>query len=117
MRKPPPADVFGQIASFLALLAAAQRASRGKPERPDAAAFNFHLEIQLLRLSDALCAGTWRPGGYRKVLVREPKTRHISIAPFADRVLHQALHGVPVPQAQRSLIADSFASIPGRGRR
>ena len=116
MRNPPPADVFDQIAGFPALLAAAQRASRGKRERPDAAAFNFHLETQLLRLSDALYAGTWRPGGYRKVVVREPKTRHISIAPFADRVLHQALHGVLGPQAQRSFIADSFASIPGRGQ-
>ena len=102
MRNPPPADVFDQIAGFPALLAAAQRASRGKRERPDAEAFNFHLETQLLRLSDALYAGTWRPGGYRKVVVREPKTRHISIAPFADRVLHQALHGVLGPQAQRS---------------
>ena len=116
MRNPPPADVFDQIAGFPALLAAAQRASRGKRERPDAAAFNFQLETELLRLSDALYAGTWRPGGYRKVVVREPKTRHISIAPFADRVLHQALHGVLGPQAQRSFIADSFASIPGRGQ-
>ncbi len=67
-------------------------------------------------LGDALYGGTWRPGGYRKVVVREPKTRHISIAPFADRVLHQALHGVLGPLAQRSFIADSFASIPGRGQ-
>ena len=116
MRRPPPADVFAQVASFPALLAAAQRAARGKRERPDAAAFFFHLETHLVRLSDALHAGTWRPGGYRKVVVHEPKTRHISIAPFADRVVHHALHGVLGPLAQRGFIADSFASIPGRGQ-
>ena len=116
MRHRPPADVFDQIASFPSLLAAAQRAAKGKRERPDAAAFMFHLETELIRLSDALYAGTWRPGGYRKVVVREPKTRHISIAPFADRVLHQALHGVLGPLAAQSFIADSFASIPGRGQ-
>ena len=116
MRHPPPADVFAQVASFPALLAAAQRAARGKRERPDAAAFFFHLETHLIGLSDALHAGTWRPGGYRKVVVHQPKTRHISIAPFADRVVHHALHGVLGPLAQRSFIADSFASIPGRGQ-
>ncbi len=116
MRRSPPKDVFDQIAGFPALLAAAKRAAQGKRDRPDAAAFFFHLESELIHLSDALHAGTWRPGGYRKVVVREPKTRHISIAPFADRVVHQALHGVLGPLAQRSFIADSFASIPGRGQ-
>lgn len=116
MRRPPAAEVFDQIASFPALLAAAQRTAQGKRERPDAAAFLFRLETEVLRLSDALYAGDWRPGGYRKVVVREPKTRHISIAPFADRVVHQALHGVLGPLAQRSFITDSFASLPGRGQ-
>ncbi len=116
MRHHPPADVFDQVAGFQALLAAARRAARGKRERPDAAAFFFDLETQLIHLSDALYAGSWRPGAYRKVVVHEPKTRHISIAPFADRVLHQALHGVLGPLARRSFIADSFASMPGRGQ-
>lgn len=116
MRHAPPADLFDQVASFPALLAAAQRAARGKRERPDAAAFLFRLETHVLRLSDALYSGQWQPGGYRKVVVHEPKTRHISIAPFADRVVHHALHGVLGPLAQRSFIADSFASLPGRGQ-
>lgn len=116
MRRRPPADVFDQIASFPALLAAARRAAQGKRERPDAAAFLFRLETNLLHLSDALYSGQWRPGGYRKVVVHEPKTRHISIAPFADRVVHHALHAVLGPAAQRSFISDSFASLPGRGQ-
>lgn len=116
MRRKPPVDVFDQIASFPALLAATQRAARGKRERPDAAEFLFRLETQVLRLSDALYSGEWCPGGYRKVVIHEAKTRHISIAPFADRVVHQALHGVLGPLAQRSFISDSFASLPGRGQ-
>ncbi|MEK8026776.1 RNA-directed DNA polymerase [Pseudaquabacterium rugosum] len=116
MRRRPAADLFDQVASFPALLAATRRAAQGKRERPDAAAFLFRLEPNLLRLSDALYSGQWQPGGYRKVMVREPKTRHISIAPFADRVVHQALHGVLGPLTQRSFISDSFASLPGRGQ-
>ena len=106
--------LFERIASFPALLAAAQRAAQSKRDRPDAAAFFFHLETWLLRISDALYAGTWQPGPYRKVMLHEPKTRHISIAPFADRVVHQALHGALRPLLERSYITDTFASIPGR---
>jgi len=109
-------SLFDSIASFPALLAAAQRAVRGKRERHDAAAFFFRLESHLLRLTDALQAGTWQPGAYREVAVREPKLRHISIAPFADRVLHQAVHAVVGPVLRRGYIEDSFASLPGRGQ-
>ena len=104
------------IASFAALLAAVKRAGRGKRERADAARFFFRLEHELIRLADALQAGTWRPGAYREVTVREPKPRHISIAPFADRVVHQAVHAVVAPVFERGYITDTYASLPGRGQ-
>lgn len=116
MGRPASLGLFDEVAGFAPLLAAARRAARGKRERPDAAAFFYHLETWLLHLGDALYAGTWRPGGYRKVLVREPKLRHISIAPFADRVVHQALHAALLRRVMPSYIADSFASLPGRGQ-
>lgn len=116
MRRARADKLFDGIAGFAPLLAAAQRAARGKRDRPDAAAFMARLESWLPWLSDALYAGTWRPGAYRKVLVREPKLRHISIAPFADRVVHQALHGALAPVVVPSYIADTFASLPGRGQ-
>lgn len=109
-------DLFDHIASFPALLAAAQRAVRGKRERGDAAGFFFRLERELIRLADALQAGTWQPGPYRAITVHEPKARHISIAPFADRVVHQAIHAAVAPVFERGYIADTFASLPGRGQ-
>jgi retron-type reverse transcriptase len=108
--------LFDGIASFGALLAAAQRAVRGKRERSDAATFFFRLEREVMRLADALQAGTWRPGPYREITVHEPKARHISIAPFADRVVHQAVHAVVAPVFERGYITDTFASLPGRGQ-
>ncbi|MDZ7812183.1 MAG: RNA-directed DNA polymerase [Ideonella sp.] len=108
--------LFEQWTSVAALREAAQRAARGKRERPDCAAFLFHLESRVLALHRALQAGTWQPGPYRSVVVHEPKRRHISIAPFADRVVHQAFHGLFGPLSVPRFIADSFASIPGRGQ-
>lgn len=109
-------NLFDRIAAFEPLLAAAQRAARGKRERRDAAAFFFGLEREVLRLTDALQAGTWRPGSYREIVVHEPKPRHISIAPFADRVVHQAVHAVVQPVLERGYVTDTYASLAGRGQ-
>lgn len=108
--------MFDEIASFPALLAAARRAVRGKRERWDAAAFFDDLERNLIRLSDQLRTGTWMPGPYRVIWVREPKLRQISIAPFADRVVHQAIHAVVGAHLERSYIPDTYASLKGRGQ-
>lgn len=109
-------SLFDRICSFENLVQAAQRAARGKQDKPDAIAFMRQLEPRCLRLSDALAQGTWRPGGYREVTVRDPKERHISIARFSDRVVHQAICHHVAPLLERSYIAHTFASIPGRGQ-
>lgn len=108
--------LFEHWTSPAALREAALRAAQGKRERPDAAAFLFHLETRVLALSRALRAGHWQPGPYRMVQVHEPKARNISIAPFADRVVHQALHGALGPASVPRFITDTYASIPGRGQ-
>ena len=108
--------MFDDITSFGNLLLAAQRAARGKRERPDAAAFLFGLERHCLRLADALQSGQWHPGPYREVTVHEPKERRISIASFSDRVVHQAICHHVTPFLERSYINHTFASIAGRGQ-
>lgn len=47
-------DLFGAIANFQALLAAARRAVKGKRRKPGAAAFMANLERELLRLEREL---------------------------------------------------------------
>ena len=56
--------LFGQIANFAALHAAALRAVRGKRSAPGAASFMANLEKELLRLERQLNNGTWCSGGY-----------------------------------------------------
>lgn len=107
--------LFEQIASFDGLHSAAMRAVRGKRAKPGAAAFLAGLERQLLRLRDQLSAQTWRPGAHLDFVVRDPKRRVVSAAPFRDRVVHHALHAVIAPVFERGFIADSYANRVGFG--
>lgn len=114
-RRRPAEGLFEPITAFANLHAAALRSVRGKRERLEPAAFMAGLERHLLRLQDALRAGTWRPGGFRTLTIHEPKPRRISVAPFADRVVHQALCAQVGPLLERGWSPASFASRQGYG--
>lgn len=108
-------DLFGEIASFRALLAAARRAILGKRKKPGAAAFMANLEREILRLERELNGGSYRPGRYVEIEILEPKRRIVSAAPFRDRVVHHALCGVVEPIFERGFIDDSYANRIGKG--
>jgi len=50
-------ELFGQIANFGALRAAAKKALTGKRKKPGASAFAANFERELLRLERELCSG------------------------------------------------------------
>ena len=108
-------DLFPRIASFSALEAAAQPAARSKRRKPGVAAFLANLETEVLRLEHALLSGTWRPGRYVDIAIRDPKPRMVSAAPFRDRVVHHALCAVIEPVFERGFIFDSYANRRGKG--
>ncbi len=108
-------DLFEGIANFRALRAAAKRAILGKRKKPGAAAFQANLERELLRLERELKAGSYKPGKYVEILVREPKERLVSAAPFRDRVVHHALCSVVAPIFEAGFISNSYANRAGKG--
>jgi retron-type reverse transcriptase len=108
-------NLFPQIAGFANLYAAWQKARRGKRRRPNVAAFELHLESNLLRLEHELLAGTYQPGRYRSFYIREPKRRKISAAPFRDRVVHHALVRVIEPIWEARFSQASYACRVGKG--
>jgi RNA-directed DNA polymerase len=107
--------LFERIANFQALNAAAKRAVTGKRRKPGAAAFFANLERELLRLEAQLQDGSYRTGRYLELVVRDPKRRVVSAAPFRDRVVHHALVAVIGPIFERGFIDDSYANRVGRG--
>ncbi|MGE0225639.1 MAG: reverse transcriptase domain-containing protein [Acetobacteraceae bacterium] len=108
-------DLFGEIANFAALHAAWRKAIQGKRRKPGAAAFTARLETNLLRLERELKDGTWQPGRFVTIEVRDPKHRIVSAAPFRDRVVHHALCAVVAPIFERGFIDHSYANREGKG--
>jgi hypothetical protein len=107
--------LFPSIVGFGALTAAALNAARGKRRKPGVAAFLAGLERHALRLERALLDGSWRPGAYTVIEVKDPKPRRVSAAPFRDRVVHHALCAVVEPVFERGFIHDSYANRVGKG--
>ena len=107
--------LFGRIANFQALHAAARRAVKGKRKKPGAASFFANLERELLALERQLRDGSYRPGRYVAFEVNEPKRRIVSAAPFRDRVVHHALCAVVEPIFEAGFIDHTFANRIGKG--
>jgi RNA-directed DNA polymerase len=107
--------LFGRIANFQALHAAARRAVKGKRKKPGAAAFFANLEGELLALERQLRAGIYRPGRYVAFEVNDPKKRIVSAAPFRDRVVHHALCAAVEPIFEAGFIDHTFANRIGKG--
>ncbi|HEY1052115.1 MAG TPA: RNA-directed DNA polymerase [Prosthecobacter sp.] len=114
-RVPLPACTLEAIATPENLLRAAAKARRGKSRRPDVEAWWQRREGEVLRLSDEVAQGIWRPAGYRFFEIHEPKRRMIAAAPFGDRVVHHALCNLMAPHLERRFIARSFSCQVGKG--
>lgn len=108
-------NLFPQIATFQALRIAARTAIKGKRKKPGAAAFQFGLERELLRLEHELQSQTFKTGRYIEIELKRPKHRIVSAAPFRDRVVHHALINVIGPLFERGFIGHSFANRKGKG--
>jgi retron-type reverse transcriptase len=107
--------LYPQITAFENLRIAFKRAARGKRKHPNVAAFEYHLERNLLELERELEAQTYHPGAYRNFMIYDPKPRLISAAPFRDRVVHHALCQIIEPLFERRFIHDSYACRVGKG--
>ncbi len=108
-------NLYPRICAFENLEIAFRKARRGKRHKPNVAAFECNLDLELLDLQDDLLSGTYRPGGYRHFTIYEGKPRRISAAPFRDRVVHHALCNVIEPIWEARFVHDSYACRAGKG--
>jgi RNA-directed DNA polymerase len=108
-------NLWPEVVSFRGLLAAADRAARGKRTAASVARFLERAEPEALALQRELRGGVWRPGRGARFTIRDPKTREITVVPFRDQVVHHALIAPLEPVFERRMIADSYACRRGKG--
>lgn len=77
--------------------------------------YEIRLNENLLDLHNQLSNGTYRPSGYRRFRIYDPKPRTISCAPVVDRIVHHALCNIIAPLLERSFVPVSFACRKGYG--
>ena len=107
--------LFEEITSFENLLLAVRRAERGKRLQASVGCFRTNVEAEVLQLQRELCGHTYTPGAYREKIIKRPKERLISAAPFRDRVVHHALCRVVMPLFERRMIYDLYSNRSGKG--
>ncbi|MDA0265494.1 MAG: RNA-directed DNA polymerase [Cyanobacteria bacterium] len=108
-------NLWPAITDFPNLLLASKLAQQGKRFRPNVLAFNYNREAELLTLQTELRQHTYRPGQYRTFVIRDPKSRLISAAPYRDRVIHHALCNIIIPLIDCTFIGDTYANRVGYG--
>jgi hypothetical protein len=90
-------------------------AVRGKRGSAAVTRWEYRLGEHLLALQARLASGAWQPGRYTRFTIHRPKTRVVSAAPFADRVVHHAWMQVCGPAFERCFSSWSFANRKGMG--
>lgn len=108
-------NLYEQICQYGNLYTAYERARKGKRYRSDVLAYSAGLGENLLGLERALRRERWEPGDYRSRMINEPKPRLIRIAPFENRIVHQAFCAVTAPLFEETFIYDSYACREGKG--
>jgi len=109
--------LYEQIASMDVLREAHRRAKRGKSHYKEVKKIERNPEYYLGYLKDLLDLGLFTTSEYRiSYRLEGGKVRKIHALPyFPDRIVHHAIMIVMGDTWQRSLIRDTFQSLPGRG--
>jgi len=106
---------LADIADRNNLLHALWLASRGKRHRSIVQKWLGDPESHIAALRSSILNQTAPLGRFRTFTIHDPKKRTIHAADFCDRVLHHAVMIHAGPVIDRSLVADSYACVPGRG--
>jgi hypothetical protein len=106
---------LSDVAAWDNLAAAFWRAARGKRHRPEVRRYAADLDTNLASLRRRILAAELPEGAMEVFEIHDPKRRTIHAPCFPHRVLHHAFMHHLAPVIERSLVADTFACIPGRG--
>ena len=107
--------LFEKLISIENLENAYWKARKHKSNNPAVREFEKHWQLHLAILHCELKTKTYKPQALKTFILRDPKTRRISVSDFRDRVVHHALVNILQPIFEPLFIYDSYASRKGKG--
>jgi retron-type reverse transcriptase len=107
--------LFEQVVNYNNIRLAFLKALRGNRNGLSAINFCKNIEKNLITVGDKLNSLDCGWGNYRSFLIKDPKLRIISTAPFEQRIMHHAIMNVIEPVFDRPMICHSYACRKGKG--
>jgi RNA-directed DNA polymerase len=107
--------LFEQIVDYNNIRLAFLKALRGNRNGLSAINFCKNIEKNLIIVRDKMNSLNCGWGNYRSFLIKDPKLRVISTAPFEQRIMHHAIMNVIEPVFDRPMICHSYACRKGKG--
>ncbi|MBU2638071.1 MAG: reverse transcriptase/maturase family protein [Nanoarchaeota archaeon] len=107
--------LFEQLCSIENLELAFRKARKHKTLKLYVVQFEKNLTENLQFLHHELISDTYTPLPLNEFILRDPKTRKISVSDFRDRVVHHAVCNIIEPIFENYFIYDSYANRKGKG--
>src|SRR3989344_2820886 len=108
-------NLYPKIYDFNNLKLAYKKARKGKTKKHYVIDFHKNLLENISQLQNELKFLSYRPKALKTFILRDPKTRKISISDFRDRIVHHALCNIIEPIFEKIFIYDSCANRKGKG--
>jgi len=109
-------NIYGKIISIENLMAADEKAQKGKSKQYGVKVHNRNREANIQQLHEMLLNKTYQTSAYDIFKVYEPKERDVYRLPyFPDRITHHATMNVLESVLVATFTADTYSCIKGRG--
>ena len=108
-------NLYPQLCRSENLLVAWKKARKGKTLKHYVIEFESNLQDNLAQLRTELLLHAYRARPLNTFILRDPKTRKISVSDFRDRIIHHALCNIIEPIFDKAFIFDSYANRKGKG--
>lgn len=108
-------NLYSELCSHENLKLAFKKATKRKTLKPYVIEFEKNLKEKLLQLRTELLFHSYQPCPLKTFILRDPKTRKISVSEFKDRVIHHAICNIIEPIFDKRFIYDSYANRKGKG--
>src|SRR3989338_5113372 len=107
-------NLYHKVCSYDNLVLAWKKARKGKTLKQYVIDFEKDIKNNLALLRTELLLHAYQPRPLQTFILRDPKTRMISVSDFRDRIIHHAICNIIEPIFDKTFIFDSYANRKGK---